>query len=96
MVSPSSSDHFFQPQNHSPNIGPDPRAVVQREDAVEIADEIAEIGEERPQVHFGADRGDHQRGEEHRGAEREAQPLARDRLAIGLVQRGELLAGKNR
>src|SRR6185295_15821637 len=26
-------------------VGPDPRAVVERQDAVEIADEVAEIGE---------------------------------------------------
>ena len=76
-------------------IGPDPVAVLEREDPVEIADEIAEIGEERPQVHLGPDRGDEESRKEHRGPQRDAQTLARHRLAIGRVERGQLLAGEN-
>jgi hypothetical protein len=47
-----------------PDIGPDPRAVVQFEDAIEIADEVAEMGEEGAQVHFRAYSGKSERDEE--------------------------------
>ena len=95
MVSPSIHSHLRQPQNHSAEIGPDPRAVFQGENAVEIADEVAEIAEQRAQIHFRADRRDDKRGEEHRRRQRQPQPLARDRLAIGVVEHGQLLAWKD-
>ena len=43
-------------------IAPHPRAVFQRQNAVEIADEVSEIGEQRAQIHFRADRRDDKRG----------------------------------
>jgi hypothetical protein len=43
------------------DIGPDPLAVLQREDAIEITDEVAEIVKQRPQVHFRPDRGHDER-----------------------------------
>ena len=91
-----------QPQPFAPapeplaEIGPDPLAGVECEDAVEIADEVADIGEERAQIDLRADRGEQQCGGEHHGSEQEPPALARDRLAIGGVEHGELLLGKDR
>src|SRR5439155_22651484 len=76
--------------------GPDTLTVVEREDAVEIADEVAEIGEERAQVHFGADRGENECGGEQDHAEQETETFARDRLTIGGIEHSQLLLGENR
>ncbi|MET4764640.1 hypothetical protein ABH970_005012 [Bradyrhizobium ottawaense] len=78
------------------DIGPDALAVVEREDAVEIADEIAEIGEQRAQIHFRTDRGEKQRGGEDRDPQQQAEPPAPDRLAISGVEHGKLLLGEDR
>src|SRR5258707_15518088 len=52
--------------------------------------------EEGPQVYLGSERSNDEGREEYRRAQREVKALARDRLAIGRVERGELLARKNR
>ena len=77
------------------DVGPDPAAILQRENAIEVAGEVSKIREERPQIHLRPDRGDDEGCEEHRRRQRKAQALSRDRLAIGLVERGELLARQN-
>src|SRR5690349_10109082 len=76
-------------------IGPYPRAIFQGKNAVEIADEVAEIAEERTQIHFRADRCDNQRGEENYRRQSHLQTLARDRLAIGIVEHRKLLVWKD-
>src|SRR5947199_312538 len=63
--------------------------------AIEIADEVAEIAEERAQIHFRADRCDNQRGEEYYRRQGHLQTLARDRLAIGIVEHHNLLVWKD-
>src|SRR5262249_15665157 len=70
-------------------------AVLERQDAIEIADEIPEIGEQRPQVHFGADRGQHKRRREQRHGKQTAQALAPHRGVIVSVEARKLLFGKN-
>ena len=77
------------------DIGPDPRAALQRGNAIEIADEVSDLGDERPEIDLRADRSDDQRREEHRRSQRQPQALARDRLAIGVVQHRQLLLGKH-
>src|SRR5258708_39655329 len=52
--------------------------------------------EEGPQVYLSSERSNDEGREEYCRAQREAKALARDRLAIGRVERGELLARKNR
>src|SRR5215468_9234477 len=43
-------------------VGPDPGLVIQRQDAVEIADEVSKVGDEGLEIHLGADRG-HDQGD---------------------------------
>src|SRR5215203_2190858 len=76
-------------------IGPYPRAVFQGKNAVEVADEVAEIAEQRAQIHFRADRCDNQRGEEYHRRQSHLQTLACDRLAIGIVEQRKLLVWKD-
>ena len=81
-----------QPQNHSPISVQTRVPSSRREDTIEIAGEVAKIGEEGPQVHLRPDR--RQRPDAAKNtasAQREAQALARDRLAIGVIERGQLL-----
>ena len=95
MVSPSSPSHLRQPQNHSAGLLHTlvPSSSVQN--AVEIADEVSEIGEQGAQIDFRANRRDDKRRKKSRRRQRKPQPLARHRAAIGRVENGQLRAWKD-
>ena len=78
----------------SGRIGPNPRARVERRQAVEIAEESADLGEESLRIDLRLDhRQADQRGED-RGRDEELHALRPRRAAIGGEDGGELAIGQ--
>jgi hypothetical protein len=65
------------------DVGPNAGTAIQRQDTIEIADEVAEMDKKRPQIHFRPDRGGGQGSKKHSRCQREMEALARNGLAIG-------------
>src|ERR1700680_1034231 len=54
------------------------------------------MADESPEIYLGPDRGKDEGRKKHRRAQRKAQPPSRNRLAIGIVESGELLTREKR